>query len=109
LSGAVTGKDLIRACFVITGSLVNSWLINIIKTEASSLGRIMNKLQRFNVTRPFVEGVHTKRYNPKFIAWFEEHKEDYADWFVKRVQAGDTHCMASAVHEWEQATENYNY
>ena len=50
----------------------------------------MNKLQGFNITRPFVEGVHTKRYNSEFLAWFEEHKGDYADWFVKRVQEGDT-------------------
>lgn len=50
-----------------------------------------------------------KRYDPNFLAWFEEHKGDYADWFCKKVKAGDTHCTAVAVNEWEQATENYNY
>ena len=53
----------------------------------------MNKLQRFNITRPFVEGVHTKRYNSEFLAWFEEHKGDYADWFVKKEYRRETHVV----------------
>ena len=102
-------RSPIKTFSVITEQLVSFWQIVITTIEANSLGRIMNKLQRFNVTRPFVEGVHKKRYDPNFLAWFEEHKGDYADWFCKKVKAGATHCMAVAVNEWEQATENYNY
>ena len=59
--------------------------------------------QRMNPTRPFVEGVHTKRYDPEFIKWFDEHQGDFAGWFVDRFKRGDTKCTAQAIGEWEKA------
>ena len=64
---------------------------------------------RFNETRPYVEGVAFKRDDPDFIAWFEQNKGDYSEWFVKKVKARNTHCIAVAVNECEKATKNYNY
>ena len=64
--------------------------------------KIKNR-QRLNPTRPVVEGVHIKRYDPEFIKWFDEHRGEFADWFVNRVKRGDTHCTAQAIGEWEKA------
>ena len=70
----------------------------------------MNKNHmRFNETRPYVEGVHKKKTDPEFLAWFEENKGEFADWFVKGVKEGSNLCTANAVWEWEKATKNYNY
>lgn len=70
----------------------------------------MNKNQnKLNPTRPYVEGVHKKKTDPKFKAWFEENKDQFAPWFVKGIKEGSNLCMAVAVNEWEKATKNYNY
>ena len=59
---------------------------------------------RLNPTRPYVEGVHKKKTDPKFKAWFVENKDQFAPWFVKGVIEGSNLCTASAVWEWEKAT-----
>lgn len=70
----------------------------------------MNKNQnKLNASRPYVEGVHKKKTDPEFLAWFEENKGEFADWFVKGIKEGSNLCMAVAVNEWEKATKNYNY
>ena len=52
--------------------------------------------QRLNPTRPVVEGVHINRYDPEFINWFDEHRGEFADWFVNRVKRGDMNDCKSA-------------
>ena len=59
--------------------------------------------QRMNPTRPVVDGVHNKRYDPQFIKRFDVHQDDFAGWFVDRVKRGDTKCTAQAIGEWEKA------
>ena len=43
---------------------------------------------RLNPTRPYVEGVHKKKTDPEFKAWFVENKDQFAPWFVKGVIEG---------------------
>ena len=59
---------------------------------------------RLNPTRPYVEGVHKKKTDPEFKAWFVENKDQFAPWFVKGVIEGSKLCVANAVWEWEKAT-----
>ena len=72
--------------------------------RAAELSMKRTNNTRLNPTRPYVEGVHKKKTDPEFKAWFVENKDQFAPWFVKGVIEGSNLCTAHAVWEWEKAT-----